>query len=126
MGRGNRKTKTKKRLTNFLTKRLIKDVKNGKCKPDVAYGKYLFQSSKFDDRPLEECSHTIKASKVDCGVIYDLRIRKLTPKECWRLQGVRDEYFDRVAPNQSNSSLYHLAGDSICVPVLYYIFKQMF
>ena len=55
-----------------------------------------------------------------------LRIRKLTPRECWRLQGVRDEYFDRVAPNQSNSSLYHLAGDSICVPVLYYIFKQMF
>ena len=55
-----------------------------------------------------------------------LRIRKLTPKECWRLQGVKDEYFDRVAPNQSNSSLYHLAGDSICVPVIYYIFKQMF
>lgn len=55
-----------------------------------------------------------------------LRIRKLTPRECWRLMGVKDEHFEKVAKNQSNSSLYHLAGDSIVVDVLYYIFKQMF
>jgi DNA (cytosine-5)-methyltransferase 1 len=55
-----------------------------------------------------------------------LRIRKLTPRECWRLMGVKDEHFEKVAKNQSNSSLYHLAGDSIVVDVLYYIFRQMF
>ena len=55
----------------------------------------------------------------------DLRIRKLTPKECFRLMGVKDEDFDNVAKNQSDSSLYHLAGDSIVVNVLMAIFKEM-
>ena len=55
----------------------------------------------------------------------DLRIRKLTPKECFRLMGVRDEDYERVAKNQSDSSLYHLAGDSIVVNVLMAIFKEL-
>ncbi len=55
----------------------------------------------------------------------DLRIRKLTPKECFRLMGVRDEDFDKIAKNQSDSSLYHLAGDSIVVNVLMAIFKEL-
>lgn len=55
----------------------------------------------------------------------NLRIRKLTPKECFRLMGVKDEDFDKVAKNQSDSSLYHLAGDSIVVNVLMAIFKEM-
>lgn len=55
----------------------------------------------------------------------NLRIRKLTPKECFRLMGVRDEDFENVAKNQSKSSLYHLAGDSIVVDVLMAIFKEM-
>ena len=53
------------------------------------------------------------------------RIRKLTPREAWRLMGVKDEDFEKVAKNQSNSSLYHLAGDSIVVNVLMAIFGQM-
>lgn len=52
-------------------------------------------------------------------------IRKLTPRECFRLMGVKDEDFDKIEKNQSNSSLYHLAGDSIVVDVLMAIFKQM-
>ena len=55
----------------------------------------------------------------------DLRIRKLTPRECFRLMGVKDEDFDKVQKNQSDSSLYHLAGDSIVVNVLMAIFKEM-
>jgi DNA (cytosine-5)-methyltransferase 1 len=55
----------------------------------------------------------------------DLRIRKLTPKECFRLMGVKDKDYDKVAKNQSNASLYHLAGDSIVVNVLMAIFKEM-
>lgn len=51
---------------------------------------------------------------------------KYTPKECWRLMGVKDEDFDNVCKNQSDSSLYHLAGDSIVVDVLMHIFKQLF
>lgn len=54
------------------------------------------------------------------------RIRKLTEKECFRLMGVKDEDFNRVAKNQSKSSLYHLAGDSIVVDVLMAIFGMLF
>jgi DNA (cytosine-5)-methyltransferase 1 len=53
------------------------------------------------------------------------RIRKLTPRETWRLMGVKDCDFDKVSKNQSNASLYHLAGDSIVTNVLCAIFKQM-
>lgn len=61
----------------------------------------------------------------DClGVVNNLRIRKLTPKECFRLMGVKDEDYEKCAINQSNASLYHLAGDSIVVNVLMAIFKE--
>lgn len=53
------------------------------------------------------------------------RIRKLTPKECGRLMGVRDKDIDTIAVNQSNPSQYHLYGDSIVVDVLMAIFGQM-
>lgn len=55
----------------------------------------------------------------------DFKIRKLTPVECFRLMGVKDEDFDKVSKNQSDSSLYHLAGDSIVVNVLMAIFRQL-
>ena len=55
----------------------------------------------------------------------NLKIRKLTPKECFRLMGVKDEDYEKIAKNQSDSSLYHLAGDSIVVNVLMAIFKEM-
>lgn len=62
----------------------------------------------------------------DRGVcLKDLKIRKLTPKECFRLMGVKDEDYYKIAKNQSNSSLYHLAGDSIVVNVLMAIFKEL-
>ena len=52
-------------------------------------------------------------------------MRPLTPKECFRLMGVKDEDYDKVTKNQSDSSLYHLAGDSIVVNVLMAIFKEL-
>ena len=55
----------------------------------------------------------------------NLRIRKLTPLECFRLMGVKDEDYYLCAKNQSEVSLYHLAGDSIVVNVLMAIFKEM-
>ena len=61
----------------------------------------------------------------DRGVVENLRIRKLSPRECWRLMGVKDEDFDKVSKNQSDASLYHLAGDSIVVNVLMAIFKEL-
>jgi DNA (cytosine-5)-methyltransferase 1 len=57
--------------------------------------------------------------------LNNLRIRKLTPRECYRLMGFGDEAFDKAQANQSNSALYHQAGDSIVVNVLMAIFKEM-
>ncbi len=55
-----------------------------------------------------------------------LRIRKLTPKECWRLMGFDDADFEKAAQLNSNAQLYKQAGNSIVVDVLCYIFGQMF
>ena len=60
------------------------------------------------------------------GVVSsDLRIRKLTPKECFRLMGVKDEDYEKCAKNQSNASLYHLAGDSLVTLVFCAIMSTM-
>lgn len=107
------------------TAELLAEIQNGKYDASVAYGKYLFQSSRFNDRPLTELSQSIKASKVDCGVIYKMRIRKLTPKECFRLMGFDDESFHKAEAVNSNTQLYKQAGNSIVVDVLEELFKMM-
>ena len=55
-----------------------------------------------------------------------LRIRKLTPKECWRLMGFDDEDFDKAAQVNSNAQLYKQAGNSIVVNVLEAILNSVF
>ena len=58
---------------------------------------------------------------------HDFRIRKLTPKECWRLMGFDDSDFDKAkAAGISNAQLYKQAGNSIVVNVLQYIFRNLF
>ena len=71
-------------------------------------------------------------TRCDClGVVVkeknmdNLRIRKLTPKECWRLMGFDDEDFEKVEKVNSNAQLYKQAGNSICVPVLEAILKNL-
>lgn len=54
------------------------------------------------------------------------RFRRLTERECFRLQGVPDECIDRIQDaGISGSQQYHLAGNSICVDVLVGIFSNM-
>jgi site-specific DNA-cytosine methylase len=55
----------------------------------------------------------------------EFRVRKLTEKECFRLMGVKDEDFEKIRKNQSKSSCYHLAGDSIVTTVLMSLFGEM-
>ncbi len=62
----------------------------------------------------------------NAGVVAeDLRIRKLTPKECFRLQGFPDEYYERAASICSDSQLYKQAGNSVTVNVIYEIAKRL-
>lgn len=51
-------------------------------------------------------------------VVDQYRVRKLTPRECWRLMGFTDEQFDKAAEVCSNTQLYKQAGNSIVVNVL--------
>ena len=53
------------------------------------------------------------------------RIRKLTPKECFRLMSFRDEDYEAASKVNSNSQLYKQSGNSICECVLKAIFSQM-
>lgn len=54
-----------------------------------------------------------------------LRIRKLTPKECFRLMGFADEDFEKAEAVNSNTQLYKQAGNSIVVDVIAHIFKNL-
>lgn len=55
-----------------------------------------------------------------------LRIRKLTPKECWRLMGFDDIDFEKASKVNSNTQLYKQAGNSIVVNVLEKVLNNLF
>ena len=60
------------------------------------------------------------------GVVEGVRIRRLTPLECFRLQGFPDEFFHRAkAAGVSDSQLYKQAGNAVTVNVVYEIAKRL-
>lgn len=57
---------------------------------------------------------------------YIAYIRKLTPKECWRLQGFTDKQFNKVkAIGMSDSQLYKMAGNAVTVPAVFAISREL-
>lgn len=83
--------------------------------------------------PLVGWSRDNKGNVVDrhpvgvANTITKLRIRKLTPRECFRLMGCDEPTIDKLLNSGiSNSQLYKLAGNSIVVDVLYNIFRKLF
>lgn len=110
----------------YVDRKLLETIKNNNGEiPEFA--------DLYNSRPINNgIAGTLSTScGNDCGCgsfsyIENFRIRKLTPKECFRLMGVADDDFDKVSKSQSNASLYHLAGDSIVVNVLMAIFKNLF
>jgi site-specific DNA-cytosine methylase len=99
---------------------------NGLC-PTIASGQKRFgglptwikyETNMADNNQIELPSE-LKGKK--------FRIRKLTPRECFRLMGVDDKDIDKIqAAGVSNSAQYKLAGNSIVVDVLFHIFRKMF
>lgn len=70
---------------------------------------------------------TITATETGvCRIESPIRIRKLTPKECFRLMGFSDENFEAAEKMVSNSQLYKQTGNSIVVDVLYYILVELY
>ena len=98
-------------------------------------GRYLENSSDTEQRlevNLTGTTNTLTAVLKDDYIIepdgryYRIRIRKLTPKECFRLMGFDDEDCDILSENKiSNTQIYKMAGNSIVVQVLEHIFKNL-
>ena len=75
----------------------------------------------------DECPAINITTTKNSFIVKSLRIRKLTPKECWRLMGFDDKDVDILVSNgMSNTQLYKQAGNSIVVDVLVKIFSNLF
>ena len=72
----------------------------------------------------KKIANTLLAGESQGVVEPDFRIRKLTPRECWRLQGFPDWAFDKAKEVNSNSQLYKQAGNSVTVNVIAAIAKE--
>lgn len=73
----------------------------------------------------KEVSDTLQTTPKEAICYNDLRIRKLSPRECGRLMGVKDKDITNMLKNQSDSSAYHCFGDSIICTVLCAIFGEL-
>ena len=70
-------------------------------------------------------ANTLLTGESQGVVTPDFRIRKLTPRECWRLQGFPDWAFDKAQEVNSNSQLYKQAGNSVTVNVIEAIAREL-
>ena len=94
-------------------------------KTDFEEGKVL-NMDLYNQTTNENISQCLTEPHHNSQRLFDgLRIRKLTPKECWRLMGFDDEDYENAAKANSNTQLYKQAGNSIVVNVLMAIFKQL-
>ena len=73
----------------------------------------------------KQVAQTLTTSCNQGVVVEELALRKLTPKECWRLTGFDDEDFNKIT-GISNTQLYKQAGNSIVVDVLVHLFESLF
>lgn len=78
-------------------------------------------STKSRGRVGKQCAQTLLTGG-SMGVLLCCRIRRLTPRECWRLQAFEDYLFDRArAAGISDAQLYRQAGNAVTVNVVYEI-----
>lgn len=125
-----------------LEEPLAYDEQNGYLREDGIVGTLTTDGSspKHNNRVVEPINWIEETAEFRCPTLtqamgagggqipmhnYDFRVRKLTEKECFRLQGVKDEDFAKIRQNQSKSSCYHLACDSITTSVLMALFGEM-
>lgn len=87
---------------------------------DIAY----INQNKRRARVDKERAHTITTSP-QIGTLTDHGVRKLTPRECWRIMGFTDSDFDKAQEVCSDTQLYKQAGNSIVVQVLEGILKKL-
>ena len=95
---------------------------------DISEGGGLYTSTTdaFFRGSLDCVSRTLKANVHDAGTCQNYRIRKLTPRECFRLMGVNESDIDKIQnAGISNTQQYKMAGNSIVVDVLENILREL-
>lgn len=107
-------------------------IKNGtkkgylECEPGDGINTGFLESNTRRGRVQKQVSPTLTCNDTAATLTTDIRIRKLTPLECWRLMGFSDEAFRKAEAVNSNTQLYKQAGNSIVVDVLEAIFANLF
>lgn len=120
------------------------------CKGMTTYGSAgVLEERKLEEKQVRQIGQIYADNNPQAGRVYDsdgisptvdtmtggnrqpkveenLRIRRLTPRECWRLQGQRDAEFDKAAQVNSDSQLYKQAGNSITVDTLVHLMREVF
>jgi DNA (cytosine-5)-methyltransferase 1 len=124
---------------NICSTLLARDYKDPKCvkvEPKILQvGNYMNTTSfggnpqcgrVYDAKGISPTLNTMQGGDRQPKILENIRIRKLTPLECWRLMGFDDEDFYKAQKSGvSNSQLYKQAGNSIVVNVLEKIFKNL-
>ena len=107
-------------IMSILTPDRINKRQNGRRIKEA--GEPMFCSTTQDRHGIVicNCDHFESGIGID-DVICNIRIRKLTPRETWRLQAIGDENFDKAAAVCSDAQLYKQAGNGVTVSVVYAI-----
>lgn len=116
-------------------------VQNGKIQTlktscnDVGVVVPVCINSKVDGKQPSLSDRVYDSNSIGCAITTSdfympnytegLRIRKLTPLECWRLMGIDDKYFEKASQVNSSAQLYKQAGNGIVVNVFQNILKQL-
>ena len=103
-------------------RQLISEIKDPEDKTIVQRPRGFNKGGEHDICP------TLSSHSWECNnfVKEQIRIRKLTPKETFRLMGFSDSAYDAASKVVSNSQLYKQSGNSIVVDVLYYILVELY
>jgi site-specific DNA-cytosine methylase len=109
-------------INRYIDSKIIDKFNDGDC-ADISFPKGYNKANRVFNGYAPCLNTTTTASSFITKT--NLRIRKLTPRECGRLQGVGDDDITIMSKGQSNASLYHLFGDSIEITCLMAIFGEL-
>lgn len=109
-------------IKRYIGSDVVDEFKEGQA-ADISFPNGYNKGPRVHD----ECPALNITTTKNSFIVKSLRIRKLTPKECWRLMGFDDKDVDILVSNgMSNTQLYKQAGNSIVVDVLVKIFSNLF
>lgn len=96
----------------------------------IPCGVYCHSSDRFNSPPIYDIARCLKAESIESGILYkkdgEWFERLFTQRECFRLMGLTDEEYDRLASVVSLHQQSRMAGNSIVVDVIYHIFRKLF